>query len=200
MGSRKDLFFLKTLSALCLVGFICLSACATPPPPREGMPQAEITFAHLEPITIDVLELDNKVSYNITSPSISYFKPAPSKLFERYLNQRFKASGRGNGILEISVPNITILEHQAPTETKNYLWKENQTILTLNAKFNLLYVYGTNGVKKGSITASRSTLLHENMNIAQREKAAQNLIEKLILDADTELVKNVGLIITNIPQ
>lgn len=191
--------FTLGLIALVLHAGILLTACTNAAIP-EGKPLPEMTYVQLEPVSIDVLEIDKIVKADLISPYNVYFKPSPKRSLERYLKQRFRPNGRGEALLEIAVSDLSLTEKKINEESANPLWPKNRTIIYLTLRYEIFYVYGKNGVKQSSLTASRSTVLHDDMSLAAREFAMQELINNLILDADEELVKNVLLITTNMPK
>ena len=178
---------------------LSLTACTSTPIP-QGKPLAQVTFAHLDPVSIDVIEMDRVVKQDAASPYAQYFRPSAKRTLEQYLQQRFSASGRGDGLIEIAIPHITITDKTLTQQSSNPLWQQDRTIVNMNVKFDLFFVYGQNGVKETSITANRSTIIYNDMTLAQREQAMHELINNLILDTDEELVKNVLLLSTNMPQ
>jgi predicted small secreted protein len=187
------------LIAIILHAAVILTACTNAAIP-QGKPLPEMTYVQLEPVSIDVLEIDKIVKAELSSPYNIYFKPSPKRSLERYLRQRFRPNGRSEALLEIAVSDISLTEKKISEDSANPLWPKNRTIVYLTLRYEIFYVYGKNGVKQSSLTASRSTVIHDDMSLAAREFAMQELINNLILDADEELVKNVLLITTNMPK
>jgi hypothetical protein len=197
MIKRSTYIYAITIAYILLS--MSLAACTSKPIP-QGKPLAQATFAHLDTVSIDVIEMDRVVKQDAASPYAQYFRPSAKRTLEQYLQRRFAASGRGDGLIEIAVPHITITDKTLTRQSNNPLWQQDRTIVNMNVKFDLFFVYGKNGVKETSITANRSTILYNDMTLAQREQAMHELINNLILDTDEELVKNVLLLSTNMPQ
>lgn len=180
---------LTFLSLLCVICFI--SACAPMPKP-EGKPLATITFAHIEPISVNASQISVEASPSITSPAASYFNPQPSVALVDYLNNKFVTKTDSNDTqLTIYVPEISIQEKSLPSSMN--------TILYILARIDLTYTHPSQSDKTTSLQARRTTTLSHNMSISQREKAAQDMMKELIDDLDPILENKVIAITTTAP-
>lgn len=183
----------------CWAIMFIVAACAPLPKP-EGKPLADITFAHLQPVSLPVSDIEIETGYNIASPEAGYFKPTPDVLFKRYLTQRYAATRQENsGVLTISIPEISLQEKALRKDTPLQPWQRRQTLLYILIKIDLRYDHPQFGRRETSLQARRTTILHENMTMAQRERKAQNVISKLINDLDGRLIERTEILTATKP-
>jgi len=196
----KTISFTPILMHMTLIVILMTSACTNIQRP-EGMPLAEMTFAHLEAVPIKAANIEKKIGFSVTSPAVGYFRPSPDIILQRYLDERFVPSqDSSTGTLYINIPEISLQEKSTQSEASRNPLEIKTTILHMLLKVELEYQFGQSGYKRTSLQARRTKALRENMTIAQREAAAQDLIKNLITDLDPKLIERIQLITSDLPS
>lgn len=152
----------------------------------EGTPLAEITFAHLEALPVNVARIDVRIE---ESESPADFVKAPGDIMRQYVASRFTPVGR-EGYLDIKV-------EQALVE-KSYLEAENRVAkfmgfgggdsYKVTYQIKLDYFRSSGVFVSGHVVkATRTINMSEHVSISQREKHQQEGIEKLFQELDRQI-------------
>jgi hypothetical protein len=156
----------------------------------------ELTFQHLKLLSLNVARLETVSSYNqpMSAPNVDHlFHTQPASALGSWAKDRLRADGTN------SFARFTIIEASV-TETKLDKKKGIRGLFTkdqserydavLEAK---LEIFGESGLSKGfaNARATRSITIREDSSINQREQAWFNLTEKLVIDINAELEKNI---------
>jgi len=156
----------------------------------------DLTFQHLKLLSLNVAKVEIVNSYNqpMSAPYVDHlFHTPPAGALSSWAKDRLHASGTD------SFARFTIIEASV-TETRLDKKKGIIGVFTkdqserydavLEAK---LEIFSDSGLSKGfaNARATRSVTVREDSSINQRRQAWFNLTEKLIIDIDAELEKNI---------
>ena len=172
---------IKYFGVICL---LTLAACASPD--SAGMPLAQMTFAEIQALPINVASINVQGGGGHKPDD---FAIDPDTAAHRYLAQRFKAVG-GAGSLRATIEASSVTKtHQAADKSiASYLnvAGTDDYEVTLAIRFEHLDA-GGNLVYGKLLTAHRSLHVGEHVSIAKREQAEQDSMEELFHDLDPEI-------------
>ncbi len=172
-----------------ILGFAALSvlaACST----GEGLPQADITFQHLQPMPVNVRNVETGVQ---PGNEANGFVISPTTASERYLSSRFRAAG-GQGTLRARMEEVTVRHVYAPAKGKvaGYLNVGGHDVYDVKVVLRLEHAGESGAVLYGNtLKAQRTMNITEHASIAEREKFQMEGLEKLFADLDRQVVRVV---------
>ena len=168
-----------------------LAACDTPVQ-LQKLP--ELTFAHLQPMKLDVARIEVVSQYRppLRAPNVEHLFPTPPlKAMKQWAKDRLRAVGR-SGSATLIITTASAIETALPVQTGfKATFTKQQTKrydLTVEAR---LEVSSPN--RRGNTTAhaSRFSTVREDASINDREKIWFDLTEALVHDFDKAMEKNV---------
>src|SRR5262245_18607735 len=171
---------------LAFASLAILAACST----GEGLPQAELTFQHIQPMPVMVRDIETDV---LNSTDADGFVMSPETAAERYLSTRFRADGT-EGTLRAVMQDITVRHVYDPSKgnVTGYLGVAGHDGYAVNAVLRLEHVSDSGTVLYGNtIMAQRTMNITEHASVAERERHQLEGLEKLFADLDKEVVKTV---------
>ena len=190
---------LKTVFAvIAILGL--LGACQTPAPTQTF---ADITFAHLQPLNINVASVEVENTYKAGSEPghvEDRFPVSPAKALERWVIDRLKpVGGPDSGKLRLIITDAGVIETALAkdTTTKGLFTKQQSHRYNLEAG-GRLEIYDAASCRAESDSrgfsaakATRSITTREDISLNDREKIWFTATEKLMADFDREMENNV---------
>lgn len=179
-------FFTRALSAAAIAAF--LAGCQTAPP----VPSVEkANFAAFAPIVLDVARVD--VVDNSRRPPSSadgIIPEPPAQGVRRWAQTRLQAAG-GDGSVRVTIKEASIIETQLPkTGGLKGAFTTDQTVrYDARATVEITADKPSADAFRGATQASatRYVTLPENVSLAGREAALQNLSARLLEDLNARL-------------
>lgn len=181
---------------LFVVSFVAVTGCTSTPTDR-GKPLPELTFAHLNPLPVNVsrIEFTNNTQRGAQIWDVTGNLPTPPDIaMRRYLNQRFKADG-ADGILNITLSKADVIEQTVPNDIKllSYIDLADQENYRFEIIVDLERLYFTGEPNtRTSIRFTRDAKMPSNVSLAYREAKLQRTLEEMIRDIDEALVTTIG--------
>jgi len=185
---------IKTALVALTVGVLA-GACETPAPIQTF---AEITFAHLEPLRINVAKIEVENAYkpgNQRGHVENRFPVPPVKAMERWVVDRLKpVGGPGSGTLRLVITDAGVLETvlKKDKSAKGVFTKQQSHRYDLDAG-GRLEIYDATGTRSGysDAKATRTVTTREDINLNEREKIWFGATEKLMADFNREMENNI---------
>ena len=185
---------MKTVVVLLTVGVLA-GACETPPPIQTF---AEITFAHLEPLNINVAKVEVENAYRTGGESghvENRFPVPPVKAMEQWVVDRLKPiGGPASGKLRLVITDAGVLETvlKKDKSAKGVFTKQQSHRYDLTAG-GRLEIYDAAGARAGYSVAkaTRTVTTREDINLNEREKIWFGATEKLMADFNREMETNI---------
>lgn len=169
-----------------------LSACETP---VERPTYAELTFAHKEPIYLDVAEINIVKAYQPTStaPHVeTEFPVSPLETAARWAEDRLKAVGI-SGVATVTITEASAVETELEQEgglTGALTTEQSERYdATLAMALEIFDPNGSNGNTFAEV--KRSTTVPEDASLNDRERTWYILTEKLANDLDKRMTENI---------
>ena len=185
---------MKTVFAVVTVG-VMAGACETPAPVQTF---AEITFAHLEPLNINVekVEVENAYKAGNEAGHVENRLPVPPvKAMEQWVIDRLKpVGGPASGKLRLVITEAGVLETvlKKDKSAKGVFTKQQSHRYDFEAG-GRLEIYDAAGTRSGysSAKATRTVTTREDINLNEREKIWFGATEKLMADFNREMENNI---------
>ena len=172
---------------------LLLAGCAVPPP-SPTLP--ELTFAHLDPIRLDVgkIEIVDEYVPPLKAPNVEHeFPVAPAEAAQRWGRDRIIAAGT-SGVARIVIRNAGVIE--VPLEKTAGL----TGLITVDqaARYDgtlemLIEIRSDRGTQEAFVRAfaNRSQSVPEDITLNERQAVFYELTEGLIGDLNAELERNI---------
>jgi len=181
----------RSLTALFLT--VYLSACETPVQMLE-LPQ--LTFGHLPILSINVAKVDTLDNYRSPGkvPNIEHMLPtSPVIGLERWAGDRLKAVGKA-GTLRLIINDASAIETPLKKDTslRGTFTKQQSQRYDFSIRASLVVVDAGGRVAATAVAAvRRSVSVAEDVTLNERKKIWFEAVEKLLVDYDREMEKNV---------
>jgi len=185
---------IKIIFAVLTVGLLA-GSCQTPVPAHKF---AEITFAHLKPLKINVAKIEVKNDYRAGAEPghvEDRFPVSPVTAMEQWVTDRLKpVGGPESGTLRMVITDAGVLETKLKKDTsaKGVFTKQQSHRYDLDAG-GRVEVYDASGKRVGYSVAkaTRTVSLREDLNLNEREKIWFGATEKLMADFNREMENNI---------
>ena len=175
-------FFVKTL--LCLGVVAALSACETP---LKVQTLPDITFAHLEPLRLNVVKIETASRYKapLKAPNVDHlFQITPERALKNWARDRVAATGaRGNA--RFVIKNAAAIESKLKIDKgfTGQFKKELSERYTVFLEAELQITDVTGAVRaQASAKAERSRTITEDASLNQREKLWHDITRAAMAD------------------
>ena len=186
---------MKIIFTTLTVGLLA-GACQTPVPIQTF---AEITFAHLEPLNINVARVEVENAYKAgTEPGHveNRFPVPPVKAMEQWVMDRLKpVGGPDSGTLRLIITDAGVVETALEKDktAKGVFTKQQSHRYDLEAG-GRLEIYDAAGTRSGysAAKATRSVTTREDINLNDREKIWFRATEELMADFNREMENNIS--------
>lgn len=168
---------------------LCLGACSSTPRP-EGKPLPLLTFAHLDPVAVDVGALKTQ---NEEDPVSESFVVSPYRAIEDYLHSRFTPKGF-RGVLHAFIEEASVVHSYEPSQNKlgEFLDVAGQDVYDMTITLRLENLGEDERVAYGTVlTVRRLVRVSEHASIAERERRQLQGLEFLFKDIDSEVLRIV---------
>lgn len=192
IGQRFTLAF--TLAFAVTVAVV-LAGCATPPPPRQVLP--EITFVHEPVLTFQAQTVDVVQEYKPTfaAPQIEHLiAQPPARVAERLVRDRFRLDTAAPNSLRVIVREASVTE-QDLTKTPGLRgsFTTDQVARFEVAVAVAVELRDQRGFRVGEASASakRSNTLSEKATLNDRDRLIHDLVRETMTDLDRELERNL---------
>lgn len=190
MRSPVVLRFLLT-AALGAAAAAGLSACATEPPPQRAF--AELRFTHQQPLVFGAQgpEVVTRYQAPMRDPHVEHLMPLPpEKAIRTWVNDRLQATGVGGNTLRVIIHNASVTETPLDTQGGVRGFFTDQQEMRYDARADVVVqVVDPQGRVRAEATSNvyRSRTLNEKASLAERERMWFQLVERLMLDLDSQL-------------
>ena len=173
---------------------VFVAGCATDVE-KPGFPQ--ISFAHLQPITLNVarVEVENRYVSPAARPNVEHeFPVSPAAAALNWGRDRLRAAGAA-GVARVIVRRASVVE--VPLERTGGLkglFVKDQAERYDGRLTLAIEVLDAAGRPRASVTATakRSQTVEENLTLNEREAVYLGLTEALIKDLDVELERQIS--------
>ena len=186
---------LASLFAPFSAAMLLVAAGCTTEVERPGFPQ--ISFAHLQPISLNVarVEVENRYVSPATRPNVEHeFPVSPAASASNWGRDRLRAVGR-SGVVRVIVRRASVVEVplKRSTGVKGAFTRDQSerydTIIDM--KVELSDEQGN--VRTAEATAKRSQSVSENISLNDREKIWFALTEAMMSDLNTTLENQIRI-------
>lgn len=163
-----------------------LIACST----GAGMPVADMTFQHIQPMPVMVSRVETDVR---PGQEVDGFVISPTTASQRYLSTRFNAVG-GPGTLRAVMEEVTVRHVYSPSKGRvsGFLNVAGHDVYDVKLVLRLEHISDSGTVLYGNtFRAQRTMNITEHASIAEREKHQLEGMELLFADLDRQVVKTV---------
>ncbi|MFA7431028.1 MAG: hypothetical protein WCZ23_12800 [Rhodospirillaceae bacterium] len=182
---------LLTAAALAVAAVVTLSACTTEPPPARAF--AELRFTNQAPLSFGAQgpEIINNFRPPMGDPHVEHLMPLPpEKAIRTWVGDRLQASGVGNNTLRVTINNASVTE--TPLDTKGGVrgFFTDQQELRYDARADVVVqIIDMEGRVRAEAVSNvwRSRTLGQKASLAERERLWFELVERLMLDLDSQL-------------
>lgn len=179
---RKDILRFATMGA----AIVMLAACST----GAGMPQPKLTFQHLQPMGVDVRNVETDVAQG---NSLKDFAVSPAEAAHQYLESRFRADGT-QGTLRAVMQEATVRHVFSPSKggVKGFLDVGGHDVYDVKMVLRLDHLADDGHVIYGNtIRAQRQMNITEHASISEREQHQLEGMERLFADLDNQVLQIV---------
>lgn len=182
---------LKKILSLCAA--LALSACQERGP---GGPPLELSFAHYQPIHLDVGSIEFIESYQppMVPPNVEHLMPySPTEALRIWVRERLHAVGDDRSLqVIVKDAHVTFTRLPTPGGVKGLLTisQDRRYDARIEAE---LRIYGSRAMSEASINvnATRSVTMAENASVNMRDAAFRRLARELMENLNAELEKNI---------
>lgn len=153
-----------------------------------GLPHADVTFQHLQPMPVNVANVETNVN---EGKEVDGFVISPSGTAEKYLSSRFNAVG-SEGTLRATVDEVTVrhVYNASKGKVTGYLNVAGHDVYDVKVVLRLEHISPGGTVLYGNtIKAQRTMNITEHASIAEREQHQMEGLEKLFADLDQQVVR-----------
>ena len=176
------------LLLLCALALPALSAVA----PAQTQPQAGLSFAAQEPITLDVADIEIVNSYvpPMQDPNVEHLIPVtPADVVKLWAQDRLRAGGQA-GRARVIIRQASVKEMPLPRTKgiRGWFTKDQSERYegTLDVEIRIdRNARGYSG--HASTIVSRSTSVREDVSLAERDKALLDLVRAMAQDLNSQL-------------
>lgn len=157
----------------------------------DGGPQPKMTFAHLQPIPLNIGMLKTHDTADMISNET--FVVSPYQSLRDYLHARFRPGGF-NGILNATIENASITHSfESSDQTINKaLNVGGLDVYDMTILLKLEHIDSQDKLKYGTVlTVRRIIKVSEHASIAERERRQYRAMEALFADLDREILRVV---------
>jgi len=186
--------FAPPILALVMLGALLSLGVAGCETPVQMQKLPELTFAHLQPMKLDVARIEVVSEYRspLRAPNVEHLFPTPPlKAMKRWAKDRLRAVGR-SGVAKLILTKASAIETALPTQTglkATFTKQQSQRYdLTVEAR---LEVSSPNRQGTTTAHATRFSTVREDASINVREKIWFDLTEALVHDFDKAMEKNM---------
>ena len=181
-------------TAFLAIFIVALAGCETAVPENGS---AEMTFLHLDPIRLNVVDLQiaTEPGAAIDPRGVSAkFPTTPIKAVNRWAQDRLRAAGPRN-IARFTIHSARVSETplQVDSGVKGLFKKELSERYDTNIEASL-EILDPNGLRRARVIskAARSATIREDATINERETRLMKLVEDLMADFNAQMDANVG--------
>jgi hypothetical protein len=182
MLAQKIVKYSSTFAAIGI-----LVACST----GAGLPQPEMTFQHIQPMPVNVANVETHVEDGNEAEG---FAISPTAASQRYLSTRFRAAG-SEGTLRATMQEITVrhVYNASKGGVTGFLNVAGHDVYDVKLVLRLEHVSPSGTVLYGNtMKAQRTMNITEHASMAEREQHQLEGMEKLFADLDRQVVKVVA--------
>jgi len=172
---------------------LLLSSACTSTVPNDVSPMAQLTFAHMQmvPINVSKINYDSYTRRGATTWDVADDLPTPPDVaMQRYLKKRFRSIGT-DGILNVNLQQAQITSTEVPNDNKilSYVPLANVTEYKFEIVVDLesTYLAGQPNAKN-TMRFVRKSRIPVDSTIAYREARLQRTLEELMVDIDEALL------------
>lgn len=165
-----------------------LSACSTDFS-KEGKPMPELTYSHVEPLGLQVADIDivNMAQHNPVSGDVSSnFPTAPDEALSRYAQNRLQPVGDG-GKLNFVIERASVLRRDIVSEGmfEKLMHVDGREEYTVQMVIRL-EVLSSLGFRSAQSTLSieKSLIQSAGLTLAEREREWLELLDSMMVDVD----------------
>jgi hypothetical protein len=169
------------------------TACTSTVQQNNTSPMAELTFAHMQmvPINVSKINYDSYVRLGATTWDVADDLPTPPDVaMQRYLKKRFRAIG-SDGILNVNLQQAQITSTEVPNENKilSYVPLANveEYKFEITVDLESTYLAGQPNAKN-TMRFVRKSRIPVDATIVYREARLQRTLEELMVDIDEALL------------
>ncbi len=172
------------------VTLLALGACQTPAPPQTARP--ELTYAHRQPIVLDVARIELRENYapQVGEGHVEAQAPLPPLDALRDWTAARLHAGGGTGAARLTIDEASLVREDVPTQggVRGLLSDEvaERYRGTLRVRLDILDDAG-NRLAEVTAEARRSREVLENISVREREEALYEMTAAMIEDLDTKL-------------
>ncbi len=180
--------FFPLLTVLTIAG-----GCASDPPP----PPPDVTFGHLAPIHLNVIEVETRSAYAppLAPPHVDHrFPIPPEEAMRRWADHRLKSAGLGD-TGRFTILRASVVEERLPTDTglldRVKIEQAARYTITLEGQLEILSASGRR-LKSASARVSRTRSLREGLTAEERDRAWVDLTKAAMRDFDTSMSEAIN--------
>lgn len=183
--TRAGLVYTSILSVF-ILAVLGLPGCMSTPSP-EGKPLPQMTFAHVEPLPVNVAAVE------VAGQPDPYFEAdfvvSPYNAARNYLGRRFRAGGY-DGTLRLAVQSAKVTRSYAKSTqpVAGFLEVGGHDVYQVEMVIRLEHIGPSGHVLYGkTLTAKRAMNITEHASIAERERHQLESMEAMFSDLDPEV-------------
>jgi hypothetical protein len=181
-----------SLPALLMVSGLALVGCETPT--ATAIPA--LTFAHLEQIRFDaaIVEIVDEYRPTLAAPNVDHIFPtSPAQAARDWAAARIGAAGV-TGSVRVVIQNASVVKIDLPVRTGvgGLFFNEQDVRYEAVLEISIEYRRGLFVTSSVRTEVMRSRTAPESISVAERNQLFFNLIEDLLADLDTEMVRNIA--------
>lgn len=174
-------------ACLMVVPLVILSGCAGTGGDTAGLTMAQISFEHLQPLSVQVADVVVDIDPN-SEVQGSYIIP-PDQAFKSYFTRRFRPAAT-SGTLRAAIEQVQVVKaRQAARQSAfDFFGMGGADIYEVSLQIRLEHrdtagalVYGT------SVTGKRSLTISEHASVAEREAEQVKMLESMFRDLDPHI-------------
>ena len=176
-----------------VVAIAMLSGCETPPPP-SGFPQ--LSYAHLEPIKLDVAQIKIVSEYRSTgvAPNVEHLFPVkPQAAAERWSRARLNPVG-ASGTARVTIRRASVVEVPLARSTGVRAMLTTDQAERYDGVIEIaIAILDGEGRQSGAVVsrAQRSKSVPENISLYDREKTWFDMVEAMMNDINASLESQI---------
>jgi hypothetical protein len=182
------------LVGMCFGLGLALTACSSPPPPTQRLP--EMTFLYKQPIRLNIARVEVVSEYSAPAqhPNIEYDMPvSPENAVRRWAQDRLKATGK-DGILRVVIKKASATENPLQTDLgfSGMFKKEQQARVDENLEVTLQMLDDHQfTVAEATGKSFRSRTEPEGQKLNERDQLLYDMTYDLVRGFDEEIESNL---------
>ncbi len=193
--SNYSRFRCFSVCLLILGSVLALGACSSSSP--EGKPLPDMTFAHVEPFSVNVasIEIENRYDPAIDAQDVSSSFPTPPDIaLRRYAENRIHPAG-SEGTLKFIIDDVNI-HHSLVQPIGNFagwLGVKRKDLYEVSMKIRL-YTVSNDGAQSvhSILNMRRSIAIPQGYSLAEKEQEKFLFLESLMKDVDETVVRTLS--------